>query len=116
MAAPCNVPNAQVARRSRPLRIRSLRFMVPPETPLNDQRSRGTSKRNFFDPDRDDRGQCDRPTTLMIFPPQTQRPSTGQFWIRQSASNNAALVIQYGANGDQPVVGDYDGDGKADIA
>jgi cytochrome c peroxidase len=42
------------------------------------------------------------------------RPSTGQWYIQQSA--NGFLAIPFGQNGDVPTVGDYDGDGKSDIA
>jgi len=43
------------------------------------------------------------------------RPSTGEWWIIQS-SNGGLLSERFGREGDIPVPGDYDGDGKTDIA
>lgn len=41
------------------------------------------------------------------------RPSNGTWYI---ANGNTTISIQFGANGDKPVVADYDSDGKSDIA
>ncbi|MHB8846709.1 MAG: FG-GAP-like repeat-containing protein [Nitrospirota bacterium] len=43
------------------------------------------------------------------------RPSDGN-WFIISSSNGMQNVVNYGTNGDIPVLGDYDGDGKPDIA
>ena len=43
------------------------------------------------------------------------RPSTGQ-WIYQPSGGGAAVFTSWGAAGDVPVPGDYDGDGKDDLA
>jgi len=43
------------------------------------------------------------------------RPSTG-FWYALTSGEQGFQVIQYGQNGDIPVPGDYDGDGKTDQA
>ncbi len=42
-------------------------------------------------------------------------PSTGEWIVRQS-SDNGVTVLGWGSPTDVPVAGDYDGDGKADIA
>ena len=42
------------------------------------------------------------------------RPSTGVWYIFRSA-DRGATITSWGLNGDIPVPGDYDGDGKADI-
>jgi hypothetical protein len=45
------------------------------------------------------------------------RPSTGNWYIKQSGANyTTALIQSFGAATDVPVSGDYDGDGKADFA
>ncbi len=46
-----------------------------------------------------------KPTVLAVF-----RPSTHTWWVRGQSG------VSYGAAGDTPVPGDYDGDGKSDIA
>jgi hypothetical protein len=43
------------------------------------------------------------------------RPSTGTWWIIESATNTTRTV-RWGESGDTPVATDYDGDNKADIA
>jgi hypothetical protein len=43
------------------------------------------------------------------------RPSTG-VWYALNSSNGQAQAVQFGANGDKVVPGDYDGDGKTDFA
>jgi hypothetical protein len=43
------------------------------------------------------------------------RPSSATWFISQS-SGAPTRIEQFGANGDQPVVADYDGDGRADVA
>ena len=43
------------------------------------------------------------------------RPSDGT-WYRLNSTNGALIAVQFGANGDVPVPGDYDGDGKDDQA
>jgi hypothetical protein len=49
------------------------------------------------------------PSDLAVF-----RPSTGVWWILNAQGQYAA--IQFGSNGDQPVAGDFDGDGKTDLS
>ena len=41
------------------------------------------------------------------------RPSTGMWYVIQS-STGTGWEAQWGWPGDQPIVGDYDGDGRAD--
>lgn len=43
------------------------------------------------------------------------RPDTGYWWVRK-ADGSAQAVVGWGQNGDDPVEGDYDGDGKTDFA
>jgi hypothetical protein len=43
------------------------------------------------------------------------RPSTATFWIQQS-TNNQTISQAFGQSNDKPVVGDYDGDGRFDVA
>jgi hypothetical protein len=43
------------------------------------------------------------------------RPGTGIWYVRDLATNTA-LFYQWGLNGDVPVPGDFDGDGKTDVA
>ena len=43
------------------------------------------------------------------------RPGTGVWYIRPSLAGGYTAK-SWGTNGDIPVAGDYDGDGKADIA
>jgi len=43
------------------------------------------------------------------------RPSNGVWYILNS-SNNTSRSVQWGANGDIPVPGDYDGIGKPEMA
>ena len=43
------------------------------------------------------------------------RASEGNWYIIQS-SNAEIRTVSLGAQGDEPVAGDYDGDGKADVA
>ena len=58
--------------------------------------------------DFDDDGKAD----LAVF-----RPSSGDWFIRNSTSNfTTSVVRQWGLLGDVPVPGDYDGDGTADLA
>jgi FG-GAP-like repeat len=52
----------------------------------------------------------DRKTDLAVF-----RPSNGVWYIANSGTNGLSY-IQFGLNGDNPVAGDYDGDGKTDAA
>jgi hypothetical protein len=49
------------------------------------------------------------PSDLAVF-----RPDTGVWWIINAVGNYAA--IQFGTTGDQPVPGDFDGDGKTDLS
>ena len=45
------------------------------------------------------------------------RPSTGNWYVKQSGANYSSFLIQpFGVATDVPVAGDYDGDGKADFA
>ena len=45
------------------------------------------------------------------------RPTTGEWWILESRTNSTTYnVYRWGLVGDVPVLGDYDGDGKSDIA
>lgn len=44
------------------------------------------------------------------------RPSTGAWWVMGGAGGSNPASIQWGMQGDKPVHGDYDGDGKADFA
>ena len=44
------------------------------------------------------------------------RPSTGEWWIRQSAFGGSLRVAVFGLPNDRPVPADYDGDGRADPA
>ncbi len=37
-------------------------------------------------------------------------------WLIVDGATNAAQIVQWGQAGDKPVTGDYDGDGKADLA
>ena len=43
------------------------------------------------------------------------RPSTGQWWVL-GGPGSQQVTVQWGGNGDVPVPGDYDGDGKTDFA
>jgi len=43
------------------------------------------------------------------------RPSTGTWWVL-GGQGSAQTTYQYGASGDTPMPGDYDGDGKTDFA
>jgi hypothetical protein len=43
------------------------------------------------------------------------RPSQGNWYVINS-STNTSIVYQWGLQGDIPVPGDYDGDGKTDLA
>ena len=43
------------------------------------------------------------------------RPSNG-YWYILNSSNGSLRSAQFGQSGDRPATGDYDGDGKADIA
>jgi hypothetical protein len=43
------------------------------------------------------------------------RPSTGVWYIVPSSTGNG-FAYTWGVSADAPVVGDYDGDGKTDIA
>ncbi len=43
------------------------------------------------------------------------RPSNGQWWI-MSGTGTQQLTVSWGASGDKPIPGDYDGDGKSDFA
>ncbi|KXK07425.1 MAG: delta-60 repeat domain-containing protein [Acidobacteria bacterium OLB17] len=43
------------------------------------------------------------------------RPSNGTWYILNS-SNGSVSYIPFGTSGDRPVPGDYDGDGKDDVA
>ncbi len=45
------------------------------------------------------------------------RPSNGTWYFRKSGTGFAQVeAIQWGLNGDKPLVGDFDGDSKTDIA
>jgi hypothetical protein len=45
------------------------------------------------------------------------RPSTGGWYILKSSTNYGTYVAQpWGLSSDTPVPGDYDGDGKTDLA
>lgn len=52
----------------------------------------------------------DRKTDVAIF-----RPSTGQWFVRQSGTNTLVTLV-WGGGADKPVAGDYDGDGLMDVA
>jgi len=52
----------------------------------------------------------DQPSCDVVF-----RPSNGTWFIVRS-STGAATGIQWGNSADVPVPGDYDGDGKTDVA
>lgn len=41
------------------------------------------------------------------------RPTSGEWWV---LGQNGSTVYTWGGSGDQPVEGDYDGDGKTDFA
>jgi hypothetical protein len=43
------------------------------------------------------------------------RPSNG-YWYCMGGTGSQAFTVAWGANGDTPVQGDYDGDGKTDLA
>jgi hypothetical protein len=43
------------------------------------------------------------------------RPSSGQWWV-MGGTGSTQTTIQWGANGDKTVPGDYDGDGKTDFS
>ncbi|GIU81606.1 MAG: hypothetical protein D6687_07725 [Acidobacteria bacterium] len=43
------------------------------------------------------------------------RPSNGTWYVLRS-SDNSFQAVQFGTNGDKPIVGDFDGDGTADFA
>jgi hypothetical protein len=43
------------------------------------------------------------------------RPSTGVWYLNRS-SDGGTTIIPFGLFGDRPVAGDYDGDGRTDIA
>ena len=45
----------------------------------------------------------------------SSRPSTGQWFVLRS-EDNSFFAFDFGTNGDIPVPGDFDGDGKADAA
>ncbi len=61
-------------------------------------------------------------TDIAIFRAGATAASPTVWWIRKSASGNAQFPIQWGTSGDgvntfdTPVPGDYDGDGKFDVA
>jgi hypothetical protein len=44
------------------------------------------------------------------------RPSTGDWYVIQSRTGTGWSPVQWGATGDVPVPGDYDGDGTTDVA
>jgi hypothetical protein len=44
------------------------------------------------------------------------RPSTGQWWVQNPANGSTWTNASWGQNGDVPVPGDYDGDGKTDFS
>ena len=46
---------------------------------------------------------------------ESWRPSDGMFYVRRS-SDGGLSAAQWGLDDDVPIVGDYDGDGKADHA
>jgi hypothetical protein len=46
---------------------------------------------------------------------RSARPSTGQWWIRRSSNGSISGQV-FGTIGDVAVTGDYDGDGRADLA
>jgi hypothetical protein len=49
------------------------------------------------------------------YDPSVYRPSTGEWFVLQSANNYAVKVMHHGGwSGDVPIYGDFDGDGKAD--
>jgi hypothetical protein len=50
------------------------------------------------------------PTDLAVW-----RPSNG-YWYCMGSVGSQAFTVAWGANGDKPVQGDYDGDGKTDLA
>jgi hypothetical protein len=44
------------------------------------------------------------------------RPDTGYWYVLGGAGGSQQVFVQWGANGDKPVPGDYDGDGKTDFS
>jgi hypothetical protein len=44
------------------------------------------------------------------------RPSNGEWWVMGSTGGSQQVTYQWGITGDDPVEGDYDGDGKTDFA
>ena len=59
------------------------------------------------------------PTTTATRRPTSPfyRPSNGDWWVLTSSSGFTAYrSLSWGLDGDVPVPGDYDGDGKADVA
>ncbi len=48
--------------------------------------------------------------------PAVWRPSTGTWFVSNSSASAASTGVQWGLKGDVPVPGDYDGDGKMDLA